>query len=229
MATSKTTIHSFFLEQILHDTPEKLQKRLQKTIDEIEELQNRTEVEKEKFDAIVLAYGLCSNAVIGLKSKTLPLIIPRCDDCIALFLGSQKRYLEIFNSRSGIYWYNKPWLENTVMPSKESFNEHFQKYLEEYDEDTAEYLMESVHGWKENYECAFYIKSSICDDSEEIVETKKICEDFGWTYDEATEDLSYLSDLLNGNWDDEERFAICKPGQKFAAEYSGKKVQAVDC
>ena len=34
------------------------------------------------IEAILLGYGLCSNALAGIKSSRLPLVIPRAHDCI---------------------------------------------------------------------------------------------------------------------------------------------------
>ena len=95
-AQSKNSIHTVYLPQGLHNTPQLLKELLQKHIDE------------ESFssfqpEAIVLGYGLCSNGAVGITAKNVPLVIARTDDCIGLFLGSQKRYLSYFNHYKGIY------------------------------------------------------------------------------------------------------------------------------
>ena len=136
ISQNENTIHSFWLEQGLHDTPSKLKEQIQELIEKIETL-NETLPDGRKFDAILLAYGLCSNGVVGLKSNKLKIIIPRCDDCMALFLGSQEKYLEIFNTYKGIYWFNKPWVENAFIPSKKNYELMYQDYLKYYDEDNA--------------------------------------------------------------------------------------------
>ena len=38
-------------------------------------------------ETIILGYGLCSMGVVGLKATHSMLIIPRQDDCIAIFLA----------------------------------------------------------------------------------------------------------------------------------------------
>ncbi len=225
VASSKSIVHTYFLEQGLHETPEKLRDEIQKTIEHIEQVQLNFTKYVQKYDAIVLAYGLCSNGILGLRAKTLPLIVPRCDDCIALFLGSQEKYLDIFNSNNGIYWYNKAWCENTAMPSKELYEKYYAEYTEQYDEDTANYLMQATHGWRENYENVYFIKSAVFDDNAEQNTTKQICKDFNWNYIEVDENLDFLKCLTDGNFNSE-KFAVCKPGQEFVAEYTGKKVVA---
>ena len=93
VSKSCNVVRTWWLRQGLHDTPDMLQTELQRMVDEIEE-ENLRLRKSMRFEAITLAYGLCSNGVIGLKSRSLPLIVPRCDDCISLFLGSAERYRE---------------------------------------------------------------------------------------------------------------------------------------
>jgi hypothetical protein len=64
------------LEFGLHLSPEKLNAALQEEID-------RTE---DEVDTILLGYGMCSRGMIGLHSRRFRLVIPKVDDCIALFL-----------------------------------------------------------------------------------------------------------------------------------------------
>lgn len=84
ISKSENIVRVWWLRQGLHDTPDILRAQLQKTIDEIER-ENQALRESQRFQAIVLAYGLCSNSVIGLRSRTLPIVVPRCDDCISCF------------------------------------------------------------------------------------------------------------------------------------------------
>jgi hypothetical protein len=90
------------LEFGLHNEPEKLKKRLQSQIDEV-----------EGDEDILLGYGLCSYAVVGLVSESHRLIIPKVDDCIALFLGSTKERLKRLSENPGTYFLTKGWVEAT--------------------------------------------------------------------------------------------------------------------
>ena len=55
----------------LHLTPEKLRDKLQETID----------AAGTEADTVILGYGLCSMAVVGLRATDCTLIVPRVDDC----------------------------------------------------------------------------------------------------------------------------------------------------
>ena len=110
-----------WLPQGLHNTPDLLQKALQEEIDKAENSQSESSAlyHNKAFDAIVLGYGLCSNGVIGLKSNKIPIIIPKTDDCIGVFLGSQKRYLDyiVFHQLNTIQ------LKNLFIKNKRCLND----------------------------------------------------------------------------------------------------------
>ena len=70
------------LEAQLHVNPERLKEALRAAV-----------AEADKPGAtIVLGYGLCSNAVLGLKTENATLVVPRVDDCIAMLLGSNEAF-----------------------------------------------------------------------------------------------------------------------------------------
>jgi len=88
------------LEFGLHVYPEELKKRLQEAIDAV----------PGDCD-ILLGYGLCSYAVVGLLSETHRLVIPVIDDCIALFLGSRAEHKRMQADEPGTYFLTKGWVE----------------------------------------------------------------------------------------------------------------------
>lgn len=101
VSQSPHTVEVFWLPQGLHDTPDRLRRMIADTLGEIDR-QREERLLKYSPDAIALAYGLCSNGVVGLESRDVPLIVPRTDDCIAQFLGSQRRYLALFAATQGL-------------------------------------------------------------------------------------------------------------------------------
>lgn len=220
---SKNVVHSFWLEQGLHDIPKTLHELLCEKIKEIEKL-NENFSDDKKFDAILIGYGLCSNSILNIEAINLPLVIPKCDDCIALFLGSQKKYLELFNSHKGIYWFNKTWVEHAFIPSEENYKKLYDKYVIEFDEDNAEFLIEQETSFTRNYENTFFIKSAIYDDYEEREFIKGNAKYFNWKYKEIDSDISLLKKFIDGDWD--ENFLICEKGYKIAPDYSEQKILA---
>ena len=85
------TIDEEYLPAGLHEQPERLKQELQAAV-------NRAAAE---YDAVVIGYGLCGRGTVGLQAGSVPLVMPRVHDCIAMFLGSQKRYKEQFSTNPG--------------------------------------------------------------------------------------------------------------------------------
>ena len=89
-----------YLDQGLHRTPRKMASVVQREVD-------RASVHT---DRVVLGYGLCSNGIVGVKAREPGLLVPRCHDCIALFLGSPGAHAEAFERRPGTYYLTNGWI-----------------------------------------------------------------------------------------------------------------------
>ncbi|NMA67499.1 MAG: DUF1638 domain-containing protein [Clostridiaceae bacterium] len=220
-ARSENFIDVTTLRQGLHDTPDLLKENLQKAIDLIdngEDIQTCGPYYDEDFDAILIAYGLCSNGIAGISSKKYKLVIPRAHDCITLFLGSKDKYKEYFDSHRGVYWFNRGWLENAPMPGKRRYNMLRKIYADHYGEENADYLMDMEQGWLKEYKWCTFIDWPEFDNQQAKQETKKNAEFLNWNYDEILGNKKLLEDFLNGNWD-EDRFLIVPPGKSVAPSY----------
>ncbi len=222
---SNNIVRGFWLNQGLHDTPDLLRTQLQTEIDRIETMQLTASADK-KWDAICLGYGLCSNGIIGLRSANIPLVIPRCDDCMSLFLGSAERYLQLFHQHSGIYWYSPGWIEHAFTPSVSSYEVRFQTYVEQYGEDNAAYLMEAEKEWIQNYQNCIYIHSPVYDNPAYERYAAQAAADFSWQLHHEAGNQHLFHHLLNGPWNEQE-FLVVPPNSAVEAEFSGKKIQAV--
>lgn len=230
---SKNQVRVWWLRQGLHDTPDLLRSELQRTIDDIEK-ENAILRSGFRFEMIVLAYGLCSNGVLGLCSRSIPLVIPRCDDCISLFLGSADRYRKYFREYPGTYWYNRGWIEQAFTPSKQNYAAMRVEYAEKYGEENADYLMACTNDWMTKYSRCGFITSP--DGEDGMYEDDRACEsyakqaaaDFGWKFQKFTGSMAYLYALVNGPWDDS-RFLTCPPGSRILADYTNRKFKSVPC
>ena len=85
----------------LHIHPDKLRIELQRLIDKV----------SPERDTILLGFGLCSNAVVGLKSDHQRLVIPRVHDCVPMFLGSRAAYSAQAAQELGTYYLTKGFIE----------------------------------------------------------------------------------------------------------------------
>ena len=219
-------IDLLYLPQGLHDVPSILQSRLQQSIDQLY-IDLEDGLVKNKPDAIAFGYGLCSNGVVGLTARDIPLVVPRTDDCIGLFLGSQQRYLSLFETMNGTYWLNSGWLEScgTVLRKKEA-HQRWQMYAEKYGEDNADFLMEQEDLWLKRYNtCAFIHSNTFHRDIYEQTAIK-FAQKNQWRYQYIEGDNSMLKMMLDGNWP-AKHFLVCPPGCRIEADYTGLKVKAV--
>ena len=98
-------------------------------------LQEKINVASQDTDVVILGYGLCSMAVVGLKATTATLVVSRSDDCIAIFLGSCAAYKQQASTEPGTYYLTKGWIEVGDTP----FEEH-KKLIEKFGEVRARRL-----------------------------------------------------------------------------------------
>ncbi len=217
-----------WLPQGLHDIPGALREMVQNTLDRLHD-DVESGMLKHRPDAICLGYGLCSNGVVGLRSRDIPLIVPRTDDCIALFLGSQQRYLELFAVHNGTYWLNNGWIETCYGDAayrKAKEEERRAYYTEKFDEDSADFLMEEEAAWKKNYRCCAFIRSGLHCDPAHAEIAKEMADEAGWRYEELDGDERMLRLMTGGEWNEQE-FLICPPFHRIEAAYDGNKICAL--
>lgn len=172
------------------------------------------------FDAILLGYGLCSNAVIGLSASRHKLVIPRAHDCITMFLGSKENYAKYFSSLSGCYWYTDGWIENACMPCEEQYLLEMDSFRRKgYDEDTAQYLSDEMNGLK-NYKNAAYIQMpSKNAKSEEYLEfTKTAAAFYHWNFHLLEGNMDLMKRFINGEWNEED-FLVLEPKETAVPSY----------
>ncbi|MCR5263716.1 MAG: DUF1638 domain-containing protein [Clostridiales bacterium] len=211
----------------LHNTPEKLCARLKNAADSVYDQIESGELES-KPDYIVLGYGLCSRAVVGVRCRGIPIVIPRTDDCIAVFLGSQERYMKEFSEGGGAYWLNSGWIEQSpkLFDSENLKRRRWLEYAEKFGEDNADYLIEVESSWEKNYDTICYVHSDIYDSPAHYGTAKKEAEKKEWRLKELKGDNRLLKMMVDGDWNEEE-FLVLKPGERIDADYSGLKLKAV--
>ena len=202
----------------LHNEPINLRVLLQQKIDALS---------RKDFDAVVLAYGLCGQATLGLVARDIPLVLPRAHDCITLFLGSRARYQEQFEGNPGTYWYSLDYIERkeasgtfvALGASIDSTNiqSKYEEYVEKYGADNADYLMEVMGAWQSHYNRAAYIDLGVGDGTLLEAQTASEAANRGWNYERLTGNLTLIRRLLNGDWDQD--FLVIQPGQEVAMSY----------
>jgi hypothetical protein len=177
----------------LHLTPEKLRGQLQATI-------NATDA---KVDTIILGYGLCSMAVVGLKATGCTLVVPRVDDCIAIFLGSRAAYHEQFGREPGTYYLTKGWIEVSDTPFAE-----YERLVEKHGPEQAERMIKLM---LKNYTRLAFIDTGHYEQERFREYARRTAERFELRYEEIPGSKALVKKMLYGPWDDD--FVIVRPGE----------------
>ncbi len=177
----------------LHLRPEKLKEALQDAID----------TAANDFDTIILGYGLCSMAVVGLKANNCTLVIPRVDDCIACFLGSQDAYMQQQKNEPGTYYLTKGWIEVS-----DTLLDEYKRMVEKYGEKTAVRLMGIL---LKNYKRLVYIDTGVADQEKYRAYAQKVAEQFNLQFEEIPGSNDLIQKLLSQKWDSD--FVIIEPGE----------------
>ncbi|MBN2022103.1 MAG: DUF1638 domain-containing protein [Pirellulales bacterium] len=184
-------------------------------------------VDEAAYDAIVLAYGLCSNGVAGLAARRIPLVLPRAHDCITLFLGSRERYLDYFQNNPGVYFKTTGWIERgeelkqfgtETLRREMGVGQSFEELATRYGEDNAKFLWEQLGDMTRNYSRITFIETGVEPDDRFVEEARRQAHERGWRFETLQGDLSLLADLVDGRWD-ADRFLVVRPGGSVAASY----------
>lgn len=181
-----------FLEFGLHLTPEKLNAVLQNEIDET----------REDVDTILFGYGMCAKGTIGLEARDFRLVIPRVDDCIALFLGSRAEYARQCRKAPGTFYLTKGWIECGDDPYTE-----YLKLREKYGDEKA-YRIEKT--FIRNYTRLALINTGNYDLEKCREYARRVAEFFGLAFEEIPGANVLIRKLIAGDWDED--FVIVEPG-----------------
>lgn len=155
-----------------------------------------------EFDTILLGYGLCSMALVGLKANNCTLVTPRVDDCIAIFLGSKKAYTEQNKKEPGTYYLTKGWIEVADTPFSD-----YEKLIPKYGEERASRIMKTM---LKHYTRIVYIDTGHTNKTPYVEYARKTAEKFDLRYEEIPGSNTLIEKMLFGPWDDE--ILVVTPG-----------------
>jgi hypothetical protein len=192
-------VTSRFLEYGLHSIPKQLKQAVQAELDHI-----------ESPSLVVLGYGLCGNGLDDIRAGQHTLVIPKTDDCIAIFMGSRQRYMTQFKKNPGTYYLTKGWFEVGSDPLNE-----YEKLIEKYGTETADWLMEQQY---QHYKCLMFVAHRQ-EDLEayrpRALEVAAYCDRFDMVYQEYIGSEDFLNQIAEAfdrqeNWPS--NFVVVPPG-----------------
>jgi hypothetical protein len=178
----------------------------------------------DRYDAVLLGYGLCNNSLSGVRAGAIPMIIPRAHDCITLLLGSKERYAKLFAEYPGTYWFSSGWVEcrekrgEQIEPRQNSGlgplyrGDDFSAMVAKYGEENAKYLAEFMSHWEDHYTRGTLIEFDFASHLGLADKVRKICAEKGWEFVSVPGNLALLQAGLDGEWD-ADRFLVVQPGE----------------
>jgi hypothetical protein len=169
----------------LHMDPAKMRGSLQTVIDRI----------TADTKTIILAYGLCSMGVVGLRAQHSRLVIPRRDDCIAILLGSRRAYREQLDQEPGTYFLSKGWIDAGI-----TLLDELKKMRQRYGKPRAEQVMARM---LRNYRRLVFIDMGYSDVEPYRQFSRETARVFKLEYQEIRGTSEFLEKVCNGPWDDD--------------------------
>ena len=226
-ALSPHTVDLVFTDKAAHDRSDNLRAIVQGHIDE-------AEASGRQYDAVALGFGLCGNSTAGVGTKRLPFVVPRAHDCCTLFLGSKRRYRELFEenpsrpfSSAGYYerGSGNGYLRESTLAETLGTNRTYEQYVELYGEENARYIMETLGGATlagQDHVVVFV-------DMPEFAhlgyaeQFRRQAEADGKEFLHVRGDIRLFRKLVNGEWDGDD-FLVLDPGGRVEPCYDWDEV-----
>ncbi len=217
-ANAKALVDIEFCSQGYHDLP---------CNDMCRRLQGRVDAADAKgYDAILLGFALCSNGILGLKAGRTPIVIPRAHDCITLLLGSKERYAKLFAECPGTYYLSSGWMERDAknlddlrsysVMSKLGLDKDFEQMKEQFGEENAKYITETLTGsFEKNYVAMAFIDTGLGDVESYRAVGREEARKRNLVFKEIRGDLSLIQAMLDGEWSEKD-FLVLKNGETVA-------------
>jgi hypothetical protein len=182
------------LEMSLHERPRSLRQLLQERIDA-----------SADCDTIILGYGACGQATVGLRATHCRLVLPRVDDCIGMFLGSRAAYRAQHEAEPGTYFLTKGWIGAGVTTPFAMYD----AVRERWGAERADRVLGTMLG---HYRRLAFVRTGDADDTleRERAQARDIARRFGLRYEEIEGSRDLVRPLLYGPWD--ERFIVVPVG-----------------
>jgi len=197
----------------LHDLGVGMRSHLQERIDAADD---------KRYDALLLAYGLCGRGTEGLRARSTQLVLPRVHDCIGILMGDRRKYQAYFDGHPGVYYRSPGWIEfqspgQWLQPAQASAKNMLgerrtrEELVAQYGEENGNYLFEQFRAYRRHYSGLTYISTGVESDQACRAKAQAEAEREGWAFDEVGGSLALLEHMVNGDWDSAD-FLVVPPG-----------------
>ncbi|MDR1411000.1 MAG: DUF1638 domain-containing protein [Spirochaetaceae bacterium] len=181
-----------------HTWPDKLRVSVQEAIDNI----------PPSYETVLLLFGFCGNAMVGIEARNHRLVMPRAADCIPLFIGSREER-ETYGTRT--YFFTEGYLNSGGSAVTDA-----SRIFERYGEEDGLYILKEMLG---HYQDFAVVDTGVFD----VGAVKSRVEDFAGQLEIPVKlipgSLRLIDALLSGAWREDE-FLVLEPGGKVSFEDS---------
>ncbi len=198
LQNSEHTVIPVFTEKLSHENPAQLREIIQQEIDRTSLLE---------FDYILLGFGLCGNAITGLQSRRVPLVIPRAHDCCTILLGSREAFSRYFGHRPSCRWTSggymgtgENYLRNSDVHQFLGVDLTWAELVEKYGEENAEYIRETLTPKDGSHEQVVFIQTPPYENSEFQKKAEQDACQSNRKYELIQGDIRLLHMLVRDNW-----------------------------
>ena len=185
----------------------------------IQERIDAAEGSGKTYDAILLLFGLCGNATVGLQARETQLVIPRAHDCCTILLGSRAKFTEHFGEAPSTPFSSVGYLErgeyflrtNDEGMAGVQTGDAFANLVEKYGEEDARYIWAEMHPDHGDKRAVFIDLP----ETSHLGYAKKFQAKAAAAGKEAVElpgNIRLIASLLNGEWDPKEYLIVPPAG-----------------
>jgi len=174
-----------------------------------------TEASGKAYDAILILFGLCGNATVGLQARRTQLVMPRAHDCCTILLGSRAKFSEHFGAAPSTPFSSAGYIErgNYFLRTSDGSEPNvqagdaFKALVEKYGEEDAKYIWAEMNPDHGNDKAVFIDlpQTSHLGYAEKF---KAKATEAGKQAVQLPGDIRLIEGLIGGNWDAKEYLVV---------------------